>query len=88
MKEHTSNIKQEEIVDFAFNPETRKKGETLGGMIQGNAPMSPTMQRGSVFSQSLEGSLQNAINDTDRKKAHLKQKPLPNVVYGKLHKFY
>lgn len=57
MKENTNNIKQDEIVDFAFNPDARKKAETLGGMMKGGAPGSPNLQKGSVFSQSLDGSI-------------------------------
>ena len=31
MKEQTSIIKNDGIVDFAFNPETRKRNETFAG---------------------------------------------------------
>lgn len=74
-KEQTSIIRNEEIVDFAFNPDTRKRNETFTGK---HGPTSP--QNLQNLSNSVEGDLNAAITEAERKKAMQKAKPLPNVV--------
>lgn len=62
MKDTANNVNNDDIIGFAFNPESRKRVETFGNMV-GNKPpgmSSPrdhgTTGKGSVFSQSLEES--------------------------------
>lgn len=69
MKEQTSIIKNDGIVDFAFNPETRKRTETLNKTTGGLGPTSPINQN-SVMTNSVEGALE--VTEADRRRVALK----------------
>ena len=65
-KEQTSIIRNEEIVDFAFNPETRKRNETFTGK---HGPGGSRTNNQHNMSNSVEGDLNAVITEGERKKA-------------------
>ena len=75
MKETTGAINNEEILGFAFNPDSRKKAETFGSRAERSE--SPGMHN---TMGSDGGSQYPQMKDHSTSK---KAKPLPNVVIGK-----
>ena len=75
MKETTGAINNEEILGFAFNPESRKKAETFGSRAERSESPGMHLTVGSGGGRQYPQGKENSTNK--------KAKPLPNVVIGK-----